>query len=355
DAPVSYPFIWDIPQQDYVQWNGLAPNAGLSSLGRNTGEVIGVFATLDWSEKPGFSLSSLISGQGIHATHISFESSVNVHNLKGIEHQLWSLHSPKWPSDILGPINEERRAKGEILFKQYCVSCHTEIDRDDPNRRGVAHLSRLNEVGTDPQMAANATNGTGLSGVLKNQYVNTGGGQVLIDKRAPVADLLTKATISVIATPRPDKSYITRGLDWADDLIAAYFTNEIKPSIKRGSYDPDTTSSPYSSLLSYKARSLNGIWATAPYLHNGSVPTLYDLLLPPKGPKDPEKGEYRPDEFQVGSREFDPQKVGFKSSGYTGFTFNTRRRGNLNTGHLYGTKVLSTDDRWALVEYLKSL
>ena len=42
DAPVSYPFLWDIPQHDYVQWDGIAANAGLGPIGRNTGEVIGV-------------------------------------------------------------------------------------------------------------------------------------------------------------------------------------------------------------------------------------------------------------------------------------------------------------------------
>ena len=48
DAPVSYPFLWDISHSDYLQWNGLAPNAGPGPLGRNTGEVIGVFGILDW-------------------------------------------------------------------------------------------------------------------------------------------------------------------------------------------------------------------------------------------------------------------------------------------------------------------
>ncbi|MGC2166771.1 MAG: di-heme-cytochrome C peroxidase, partial [Gallionella sp.] len=52
NAPVSYPFIWDIPQHDYVQWNGIADNSGEGPIGRNAGEVIGVFATLDLSEKP---------------------------------------------------------------------------------------------------------------------------------------------------------------------------------------------------------------------------------------------------------------------------------------------------------------
>ena len=353
DAPVSYPFLWDIPQHDYVQWNGIGANAGLGSIGRNAGEVIGVFGTLDWAEKPGFSVSSLLSGQGIHATHISFASSINVHNLRLIEDRLKLLQSPKWPEDILGPISEARRARGERLFKTYCEACHTNVKRDDPKRRIVAHMSRLADIGTDTQMALNAATDTGMSGILRNQYVNAGPGDVLINERAPVAALLTKATLSVVATPE-NKNFLRRAYQWVYDLVAEKLSNEIKPSLKHGNYDPDTTDDPYASLLSYKARSLNGIWATAPYLHNGSVPTLYDLLLPKKRKGDPDNGEYRPDKFQVGSREFDPAKVGLRSSGYTGFTFDTSHRANHNDGHHYGTG-LDEEKRLDLLEYLKSL
>jgi len=99
-------------------------------------------------------------------------------------------------------------------------------------------------------------------------------------------------------------------------------------------------------LRNYKARPLNGIWATAPYLHNGSVPTLYDLLLPE---------EERPQTFSLGGWEYDPEKVGYAT--YTGpnaFEFNTEVKGNSNKGHTRGTS-LSDEERWALVEYLKSL
>jgi hypothetical protein len=354
DAPVSYPFLWDVPQHDYVQWNGIGANASLGSIGRNAGEAIGVFATLDWAEKPGFSLSSLISGQGIHVTHISFASSINVHNLRLVEDRLKLLQSPKWPADLLRPICEERRARGERLFKTYCEACHTNVKRDDPQRRIVARMSRLTDIGTDTQMARNAATATGLSGILRNQYVNAGPGDDLINERAPVAALLTKATLSVVATPEENKTYLRRAYQWIYDLVAEKLSNQIEPSLKHGNYDPDTSADPYASLLSYKARSLNGIWATAPYLHNGSVPTLYDLLLPKRGPKDAANGEYRPDKFQVGSREFDPDRVGLISSGYSGFTFDTSHRGNSNAGHAYGTG-LDKENRLDLLEYLKSL
>ena len=96
----------------------------------------------------------------------------------------------------------------------------------------------------------------------------------------------------------------------------------------------------------YKARPLDGIWSSAPYLHNGSVPTLHDLLLPP---------EQRPDAFHVGGREFDAERVGLESGpGENRSRFDTREPGNDNGGHEYGT-TLSQDQRMDLIEFLKTL
>jgi hypothetical protein len=107
-------------------------------------------------------------------------------------------------------------------------------------------------------------------------------------------------------------------------------------------------------VLAYKGRPLTGIWATPPYLHNGSVPTLYDLLLPP---------EDRPKSFYLGSREFDPDKVGYVTALSADNTFLYRTRdetgrfidGNSNAGHDYGNAALTEEQRRALVEYMKSL
>ena len=98
--------------------------------------------------------------------------------------------------------------------------------------------------------------------------------------------------------------------------------------------------------LQYKARPLNGIWAAAPFLHNGSVPNLYEVLLPP---------DQRSKQFTVGRREFDPMKVGFVTEPAEGaFLFDTTLKGNGNGGHLYGTN-LPAADREAIIEYLKTL
>jgi hypothetical protein len=94
----------------------------------------------------------------------------------------------------------------------------------------------------------------------------------------------------------------------------------------------------------YKAAPLAGIWATAPYLHNGSVANLYQLLLP---------AVQRLPTFKVGSREFDPLNVGFDLAGGA-FDFDTAAVGNSNKGHEYG-RQLTDEQRWQLVEFLKTL
>ncbi|HEX3154644.1 MAG TPA: di-heme-cytochrome C peroxidase, partial [Candidatus Angelobacter sp.] len=106
----------------------------------------------------------------------------------------------------------------------------------------------------------------------------------------------------------------------------------------------------------YKARPLNGIWAVAPYLHNGSVPNLYALLSPQSE---------RPDKFWTGSKKFDPVKVGYDTSELKGgYLYDIANPGNSNKGHEFKDRpkgngvigpALSPDDRWAIIEYLKSL
>ncbi|VAW66788.1 FIG00487748: hypothetical protein [hydrothermal vent metagenome] len=367
-APVSYPFLWDIAQSDYVQWNGVANNSGVGPLGRNTGEVIGVFAILDWTaHKPdGFNLSALLTGQKKKNEIINFKSSADLVNLGRLESHLKSLQSPVWPQEILGNINKEKAERGQLIYSQYCQSCHEVIDRENWDRIVVAQMTELEFIGTDTAAAMNAVSYKGKSGNLKHTLQSVDVGDLIIGEDAPVVQILTSATKGVIATPDADKWFLHRWLDLIYTIAASFFENTMPYMIKSGNYKADTTSSPYNSLVAYKGRSLNGIWATAPYLHNGSVPTLYDLLLPKRHPDDPEKGEFRPDSFSVGSREFDPVKVGFRSEGYDGFEFKTSRAGDMNSGHEYGAgktpqmdgtqlPALTREQRWDLIEYIKTL
>ncbi len=367
NAPVSYPFLWDITHSDYVQWNGIASNAGAGPLGRNAGEAIGVFGSLDWTaQDPGFSLSAKISGQSKKHKRVDFKSSIDLVNLRRLEHHLQHLKSPMWPEDILGTIDKAKAARGELIYERYCLSCHEVVDRNNWDRVVIAKMSGLSEVGTDPQMALNSVNYTGKSGNFKHTIHQQPAGGIYIPEEAPVAMILTSVTRGVITTPDPDKWVVRRWLDWLYMMASSISENEIENTIKNGNYRPDTTAAPFNSLLSYKARSLNGIWATAPYLHNGSVPSLYELLLPKQPKGDSSDRHYRPDTFEIGAREFDPIKVGFISTGYDGFTFDTSKQANSNAGHEYAAgrtsqlngeilPPLNDTQRWDLVEYLKTL
>ncbi len=412
NAPVSYPFLWDIPHSDYVQWNSIAGNAGPGPLGRNAGEVTGVFGILDWHEEKGiwgwfkkFSISALASGQTTKKKVINFESSIDLFNLQRLESHLATLQSPRWPfcrsSDTgdyylpTGPdtvsfaerqcegddvkTNKDMVDKGRLIYARNCQSCHDVIDRSDWDRLVIGKLVSIEDPeSTDIAMAHNSAFYAGKPGNFRDTYQAVDGvGTVVVGDNAPVAQILTATTKGVVATPDPDKWWPRRIAEWVYSLVMTIADNPIKNSVKAGNCKPDTTAQPFNSIQAYRARSLNGIWATAPYLHNGSVPDLYNLLLPVDpmveqcriGKKDT-NGEFimrgwetlgmpqpaqRVTSFRVGSREFEPDKVGFRSDGDEGFEFRTDIRGNFNVGHEYGACGMTDVDRYNLIEYLKSL
>jgi len=139
DGPVSYPFIWDTPQHDRVQWNGALANAGLGSLARNVGEVLGVWGRVDID--PGASLG--------------YESTVRARNLVDMEESVRRMYSPQWPEDVLPPIDRDLAALGQPLYERNCLTCHVLIDRTSPTRTIEAHMVPVATIGTDPTAAMN--------------------------------------------------------------------------------------------------------------------------------------------------------------------------------------------------------
>ena len=118
-----------------------------------------------------------------------------------------------------------------------------------------------------------------------------------------------------------------------------------------GTKDPSERFSHFRKTNGYANLPLDGLWLRAPYLHNGSVPTLRDLL---------ERSANRPKTFYRGGDLFDATKVGFVSTaqiaGRPMFLFDTSVPGNGNQGHEgkeYGT-ALPPSDKDALLEYLKT-
>jgi hypothetical protein len=310
-APVSYPFLWDTPQHDVVQWNGAAPNAGIGSLLRNIGEVLGVFGNVTVDHRP-----SLVKG---------LKSAINVSNLGKLEVWLKTLWSPQWPEQILPQIDRAQAARGKIHYDNYCVSCHALIKRDDPQRQVKAVMVRAAALGTDPTMAQNAAQRTVKTGILEGTRE-----MIIIGDRLGPIEAGTKVGPVVaagVALGQPLQTLQTIKAGMQQYLWAR----------KAQPFDP----------LSYKARPLNGIWATAPYLHNGSVPNLWQLL---------QSVTKRDKVFYVGSYEFDPKHIGFLStSEANGFRFDTQLLGNSNAGHEYGVDEITDEQKWELIEYLKTL
>ncbi len=137
-----------------------------------------------------------------------------------------------------------------------------------------------------------------------------------------------------------------------DPLYALYFTQKshLVDWYNRSWY---ANSNPKSSLIpeeGYIAPPLDGIWASAPYLHNGSVPTLNDLL----------NSQQRPTLWQKNQSKnnYDYENLGWKYQIATKAKgknwYNSNLPGYGNNGHTFGDK-LNNDERIALIEYLKSL
>jgi hypothetical protein len=114
--------------------------------------------------------------------------------------------------------------------------------------------------------------------------------------------------------------------------------------------------SPYKTVINarrtgeYAAPPLSGVWASAPYLHNGSVPTLAQLMLL----------KPRAERFEVGGHSLDFKAVGVAyPAGYSPWSrpavYDTRQPGRSNRGHEAQFGALTPEDRWAVIEYLKRL
>jgi len=326
NAPVRFPQIWDASWFTWVQYNSSISDP----LVRNVGEALGVRASVKLDD----------------ASAKEFANSVHMEGLKELEWLLSGpapykgLRPPKWPSEF-PPLDPKRVARGAELYKANCQGCHLppvskladDLKKPQPTywwenslkKRFLAVKDvKVAYVGTDPHEA--------------NDFIH----------RTADTGYLGKGRVSAAT-----------GLDLVTNGIVSKYFDQMKLSQQeqiewRGSRDPADPTVRSESI--YKARPLTGIWAVSPYLHNGSVPTLYDLLSPQ---------DERPKTFWTGNKQFDPIKVGHDTGPFPGgYLYDVTKPGNDNHGHEFkdgprGNGVigpaLSTDDRLAIIEYLKSL
>ncbi len=366
NAPVSYPFLWGTPQSDVVQWNGAVGNqsSGFGPLGRNVGEVVGVYGHIKVfpteegrafllkapEEQKGLGPPLIENGRGAQLG--GFESSVMMANLGSIEHWINMLRSPKWPEDVLGRIDRIKAERGRNIYLGKaqkgvkCVGCHRLVKRLDQDKPYFATMIRVSEIGTDPHTAGNFLldrNPTSNKRWITGKFEGTKKDVLTGERYGEHFESRGEALATVV-------SGVILGDLFFNGLTGAYRSRSASKANE--GFDPEDK------LNRYKARPLTGIWATAPYLHNGSVANLKQLLTPE---------DERLEKFCVGSREFDAQNVGFLSGvdadgnceddEYGSTLLDTTKFGNSNKGHsgLRQGVELSPEDKEALVEFLKTL
>jgi len=207
-----------------------------------------------------------------------------------VEEWMWDLPHPPFPK--AAEIDAELAQKGRGLYAYYCADCH-----------GMG-------------------SGNGSYDYDTNRYSRLG----------------RVVGLSDIATDQGRWSSYTENFAGAQNLLFAGYPWRF---------------SRFRKTDGYASHPLDGIWARSPYLHNGSVPTLRDLLEP---------AESRPAEWYRGSDVFDFEKVGYRSDDAAAsrgslFLYDTSQPGNSNRGHdgaAYGTE-LDAAGKDAIVEYMKTL
>lgn len=313
NAPANYPHLWNIWKFNWVHYN-----ASFSQpMARNILQVLGNNGTTNFIDSTG----KPIPGDEKWKTSVDFIGAAKM------EEGIRALSAPKWPQDLLGPVDQVKINNGKKLFEQHCSSCHAAHPVRPPQNLKAelaAVTVPLAVIGTDPAHA-----------------------KTYHDRKYDLSKLSGNST--------PVSG--SEGLKFGIDSIQRYAYNQLNLSQAEreklnGFGRPNEIRGP----LAYKARTLEGIWATPPYLHNGSVPNMYELLSPVAE---------RSKQFWTGSYEFDPVKLGYVTTQSNGnyFLLDTSKVGNSNSGHefndgkgpgIIGPK-LTHNERLALIEYLKVL
>jgi mono/diheme cytochrome c family protein len=335
-APVHFPRIWNTPWFDWVQYNGSI----MQPMVRNAGEALGVSAEVNLMDPSKGLYKSSVDVQSLYDMEQMIKGDAPPNAKDGFS----GLKSPKWPNDILPPIDQKLAARGGELYKTHCQECHrppvTSAEFYDFNNKDwwtqnlagepILKIENIpiSHIGTDPAQAADMLNRTVALpphlGISKTGFADA------------LGEVVEKTVNFIYSQHKPPLSDADR--------------QRMDGNMKNG----------LQAELAYKVRPLNGVWATPPYLHNGSVPNVYSLLSPV---------EERPKKFYLGNREYDPVNLGYKTDKLkNGFEFDTSIRGNSNKGHEFSKEfrkdkeitgvigpALSPDERRAIIEFLKTL
>lgn len=342
-GPVSFPPLWYTHDFGWVH----SVAAIRQPMGRNIAEAWGMSVRVELDD-----------------AKYRYASTARLNDMFWMETLVSVLGPPPWPENVLGPIDRRKAERGRYLYEQavwkqalppaeeqlpadprglipppnpnrprtgYCARCHAPVLETEPDSFGNRYMElplyRLGVIGTDPHTAEELAARTIYTGVLAPDFRNR--------KQVDVAIALTR-TISGIQNR------------WYDEEDVPPRCREILNGFRENRFRAP---------LGYPARPLDGYWATGPFLHNGSVRTLYQLLSPV---------HERDETFYMGTYELDPWEVGYRNQRVDGaFVYDTRIAGNSNAGHVFDDAIqgakgvigpfLSPADRLAIIEYMKEM
>ncbi|ABE63487.1 conserved hypothetical protein [Nitrobacter hamburgensis X14] len=360
DAPVRYPFLWNAPKQDKTQWPGFADNGSdILGLARNVGEVMGVFGDYQPTRK------------GLIIDFLN-NNSANFDGLQKLEDLAKKIGPPKWPWSV----DIALAAKGKAIFERStadggCQECHGEKAGKVRFPFQQTWATPIQNVGTDTR-EYDILGWTAKSGVLKGAYIPFATKPL---KETDLAfNILSTSVIGTIgehvvsfatssshrtfgkaiepgAAPSASESVdATRLPSVLQDLPGAFRFPDAAATLETRHRLNMEAESPTPPKGAYESRVLQGIWAAAPYLHNGSVASLAELLKP---------ASQRQQRFAIGP-DYDTNNIGIASNqAQTGNVRETTgcddlNSGNSRCGHEFGTSLPDTDKK-ALLEYLKTL
>lgn len=408
-APVSYPPVWDIWKFDWVQYSASVAQP----MARNLGESLGVGAAYHFLDTYGRPI----------AEELRYPTTTRILDLHTIELSLRKLRPPAWDEAVLGAVDRDKAVRGGLHFIRTCQGCHGPHPADERQRTIEMPLKgpedphwrmktlTVQEIGTDPNAAVNFVENTfdltpsGLTIEEVRRVVGRerqaqieriidydyGNGQLLgrctgpadesdVPENQQVDQATCRKRLEDAKTRELDSinlSAITngQGLNYFGLLMRERIYERDCPQYREHG-EPCFTEEETAELngfdaldlpqvlMAYKARPLAGAWATAPYLHNGSVRNLYQLLSPQ---------HERDTRFFLGRPEFDTRQVGLAAADgqQGGFWFDTSITGNANTGHefragyaawrpglppQYGVigPAYTPEERYELIEYLKT-
>jgi hypothetical protein len=414
DAPVNFPHLWDTPWFDWVQYNASVR----TPMTRNIGESLGVGAVVNLTNPELGLYESTVNVKGLDWLETSLGGENLFEGLQpprwtDMVQKVFGGPATEQSGYALNP---ERVKKGALLYQQHCRGCHlppraalkeeyarndfthfTEPDRSSGKRFLKVKVVDLTVSGTDPSQAMHFIKRTAVMPEPVVKYppppkaesaskTSSGNGRDWYGSAWVRATTPTETWASVsggtalyqVTSMIRQRKYVGKDLDLLlppDTPEPALTQGNDEPARKKKRINFDRFRGVMKALefgepaaivsgagmdeyivanLGYKARPLDGIWATPPYFHNSSVPSLYEVFLP---------AAQRTAKFYLGSTRFDPRRVGYETTEFPGaFLMDTSILGNHNTGHEFRNLTLeeleqkleiipgdqlSLDSRWA--------